>query len=568
MSRLPVPGSDNGSWGNVLNDFLSVEHNTDGSLKSSGSLSSKVPTSRIIATGTGLSGGGDLSADRTLSVNNDSTTQKVEVARGGTLVGTRKRINFIEGSGVTLAAADDSGNNQVSVTIAATAAYVNVMDYGATGNGSTDDTAAIQAAIVAATNTSGTLTGIAKTVFFPAGRYLTDPIVLPNRVGIMGAGPNASVLVRNSGGSGALVSNDTHAHMCIVSNIRLYGNFSGDASAHGLEFDNSAVYDNLVDEYNDARHLVSDIVVEGCNGDGISLNGNGDIHLVNVQSWYNDGNGYSVYGVDSYFTNCDTGAAGLDGFLFTEGAHRVTNCKAWFSGRVSSAAGIGNGFHMYGTYSGGTFTSCSGQDNAGAGLFIDGAGRLTFAGFEADSNGTAGSSHATKGAGIAIVNAYTNQIISALSWDRGANGTPQAAGLYIGGGSQNNKIVMMQDSGGSMPAVESTSSLDGNDLTVDIQDAAVLGVYGATYTPNPYQGSKIFLTLTGNMTVAAPSPSAHFGSTLTFFFTQDATGGRTVTFNAIYKVTWTPTTTANKINSITFTYNGTNWVQTATATNL
>lgn len=33
MSRLPTPGSDNNRWGNILNDFLSVEHNTDGSLK-------------------------------------------------------------------------------------------------------------------------------------------------------------------------------------------------------------------------------------------------------------------------------------------------------------------------------------------------------------------------------------------------------------------------------------------------------------------------------------------------------------------------------------------------------
>ncbi|MEJ0073519.1 MAG: glycosyl hydrolase family 28-related protein [Candidatus Saccharibacteria bacterium] len=31
--RLPIPGSDDGTWGNILNDFLDVEHNTDGSLK-------------------------------------------------------------------------------------------------------------------------------------------------------------------------------------------------------------------------------------------------------------------------------------------------------------------------------------------------------------------------------------------------------------------------------------------------------------------------------------------------------------------------------------------------------
>lgn len=32
MSRLPVPGSDDNTWGNVLNDFLLVAHDTDGTL--------------------------------------------------------------------------------------------------------------------------------------------------------------------------------------------------------------------------------------------------------------------------------------------------------------------------------------------------------------------------------------------------------------------------------------------------------------------------------------------------------------------------------------------------------
>jgi len=35
MSRLPTPGSDTGTWGDVLNDFLSVSLNTNGTLKSS-----------------------------------------------------------------------------------------------------------------------------------------------------------------------------------------------------------------------------------------------------------------------------------------------------------------------------------------------------------------------------------------------------------------------------------------------------------------------------------------------------------------------------------------------------
>lgn len=32
MARLPTPGADDGVWGSILNDFLGVSHNSDGSL--------------------------------------------------------------------------------------------------------------------------------------------------------------------------------------------------------------------------------------------------------------------------------------------------------------------------------------------------------------------------------------------------------------------------------------------------------------------------------------------------------------------------------------------------------
>lgn len=44
MARLPTPGGDDGNWGDILNDFLSVEHNGDGTLKDGGTLAEKVST--------------------------------------------------------------------------------------------------------------------------------------------------------------------------------------------------------------------------------------------------------------------------------------------------------------------------------------------------------------------------------------------------------------------------------------------------------------------------------------------------------------------------------------------
>lgn len=48
MSRLPTPGSDSGIWGEVLNDFLGVAHNPDGTLKNTGSLADKATDSSVV----------------------------------------------------------------------------------------------------------------------------------------------------------------------------------------------------------------------------------------------------------------------------------------------------------------------------------------------------------------------------------------------------------------------------------------------------------------------------------------------------------------------------------------
>lgn len=80
-------------------------------------VSGAVPNTRAINTGTGLTGGGDLSADRTLSVTANTTQQLVGVQNNGVAAATRQIINFIPGSNVTITTADDSANGRSNVTI-------------------------------------------------------------------------------------------------------------------------------------------------------------------------------------------------------------------------------------------------------------------------------------------------------------------------------------------------------------------------------------------------------------------------------------------------------------------
>lgn len=50
MARLPTPGSDDGTWGQVLNDFLAVAHDTDGSVKANAIDSSALQDNSVSGT--------------------------------------------------------------------------------------------------------------------------------------------------------------------------------------------------------------------------------------------------------------------------------------------------------------------------------------------------------------------------------------------------------------------------------------------------------------------------------------------------------------------------------------
>lgn len=356
MARLPTPGSDDGDWGNILNDFLQQSHSSGGTIKanavdsaaiqdssvtvgklgasggsdgqvlskntgSSGGLqwvspsgvpdatasvkgilqltgdlggtaasptvpglTGKVNTTRAINTTHSLTGGGNLTADRTLSLVNDAASPGNSQYYGTNGSGTKGYFTLPAGS------APSYPNNSGTATVVARPSVTDVRDYGATGDGSTDDTAAIAAAVSAA-HTAG------NSIYFPAGEYLVTTFPTLNDYDtIHGDGADKSTVIY--GGSGTLITLNNKMRV----NFKNMGFFITGASGKGFQLSNcfSCSFDSMVIRGNHTSTSYPTYLASV----GIRLDSNTGGTMIINSLIGNFGTGIATYCIQNYVTNC------------------------------------------------------------------------------------------------------------------------------------------------------------------------------------------------------------------------------------------------------------------------
>lgn len=163
----------------------------------------------------------------------------------------------------------------------------NVKAYGATGLGSADDTAELQAAIDAAT-TSSVGTG---TVFIPAGTYMFSNLKLPPTITILGESMWHSILKRITGSTGNAIQESTtiqNAAKIRLLNFTVNGNSTAgtgiDLGSESTVWGTSGIIDNIiVRDFTGALggglHLVGNaakigyVLVQNCTTTAVELTG-------------------------------------------------------------------------------------------------------------------------------------------------------------------------------------------------------------------------------------------------------------------------------------------------------
>ncbi|SCG36656.1 hypothetical protein OG836_19950 [Micromonospora zamorensis] len=214
-------------------------------------------------------------------------------------------------------------------------AVTNVHDHGARGDGATDDTDALQAAIDHVRASGGI-------VFFPPGVYVTRRLTLYSRVHLRGSGGDSTILRLRAGANSAILESENFARLTGTAPEAGITLFSvRDLTLDGNKSQNQrAGYGLRVYGYG---YELTEVIVFNCRNDGIvsewgptgalpTPSHQMEARITAVRTHDNDGHGVNFQGPhDSMFLNClafENGAAGFRLSGESKGTLMV-NCHAW-----------------------------------------------------------------------------------------------------------------------------------------------------------------------------------------------------------------------------------------------
>lgn len=321
--------------------------------------------------------------------------EHLPLVQGGTTV--RATLDELPlGTATQAALASLSGTLTAALARKATATAVNVKDapHSATGDGTTDDTAALLSAIAAC--------GEGQCVLFPPGTYLiSTPLSLTRNQTLQGThtawwpydGGNPSTIKSALGFSGAA--------MLLIQDMEQAGlsQEQDGIRVHNMSFDNNnvgATTDCILLSGQVRDFAMHDVTLSRATGSGVHAVGytrtSGYVHpkgfnLHRCVSWACHNNGFSLNDTtDTIMFSCLAVSNFANGFFLTgAGECQYFACRSVFNGAA--------GFVYTGVHTGAVFVSCTTDRNDKNGFVMSATGpySVVFFGFQARRDGKNGS---------------------------------------------------------------------------------------------------------------------------------------------------------------------------------
>ena len=573
MARLPTPGGDEGDWGTVLNNFLEQAHDTSTGLIKTGS----VAKSQLVSS---------VQTSLDAADNAIPSSQKGAASGVATLDGSTKLTAAQLPSNVATksSSSGDTGKAIDAYTGVIAEAEMGITSvtspaYGATGDGTTNDSAAIQAAVNAANTAGG---GV---VYFPPGVYrIGTRIELKSGVSLVGAGQEYTTLKAMSGLTTSVIVglSGTAAANLAIRGLKVDADYSATAiNLNGIQITNGS--NIVIDDCAVTNVANAGIVLTTCTSCVVS--GSRVSHTGKAQAGVGFGvlltGGTNCKVHDNHFTACN--GMNIGGNTNALNASIVGNICDHTGTPRTTVSGAGQNPASSGTL---TVVSTTGFPPEGT-LSVAGiVGAITYTGLTATTfTGCAGASGTATDGGVArngyesigITDGCEQWLIKGnRSIDSGDNGisasanrsvvegniidSPQFHGIALAGGSNSQVIGNWIRNPGSA----ASNSYSGIRVTDQANSIIALNRIFDDRGGSAMMRSGIReLNNSTNATYVSNRTNEFTSASVTYVIYNNSGGSLgTVTWDPVFKLagTWTSPTNGES-KAITFVYEGTSWIE-------
>ena len=284
---------------------------------------------------------------------------------------TANQLNHIE----------DGIENLDNVIAEVTESFVRPEDFGAVGDGVTDDTVAFQAAIDACSTQNGS-----KTILLSQKTYVVGGLNLKRYTRIIGCGWKSSFLKVLSGFNGDLLSIiDQNANYVQLKDFCILGDKDNNTCANGIYMNRQGAIGESDENWRaaDAWCIIENVRITNMYGNGINHYRGRECRFNNLNVSNCGGYGLFLQGSDNNYFNITSWCNKLAGYQILDSNSRFINCKSFANG---DAEHLSPGFFIGDTMTI-TMNACEAQENFGHGFHLQNTKDSMFNGMLASTNG-------------------------------------------------------------------------------------------------------------------------------------------------------------------------------------